>query len=131
MNEVVSHITQGIEVAVSTKYMQDYSSPDQMHFVFGYKVKITNKSAYAIQLLTRHWEIFDSCGEIREVDGDGVVGQRPVLEPGESHEYTSGCNLKSSMGKMDGHYEFVRLTDRSILHVIIPEFNLIAPYLLN
>lgn len=131
MFDLVSHITQGIEVVVNTKYMQDYSSPDQMHFVFGYKVKITNNTPFAIQLLTRHWEIFDSCGDHRQVDGDGVVGQRPVIEPGASHEYTSGCNLKSSMGKMSGFYEFVKIEDRSKLQVIIPDFNLIASYLLN
>lgn len=131
MNEVISHITEGVEIVVSSKYLDDYSSPDQRHFVFGYKIKITNNSIYTIQLLNRHWDIFDSCGEFREVQGEGVVGQQPILEPGESHEYTSGCNLISSMGKMEGYYEFLRMADKSIFKATIPSFNLIATFVLN
>ena len=131
MSELVTHITEGVKVSVRTKYMQDYSSPEQLHFVFGYKVLIQNTSDETIQLLNRQWEIFDSSGLNRSVVGEGVIGQRPVLEPGQSHEYTSGCNFKSSMGKMVGSYEFIRLSDRKVFDVIIPEFNMIAPFKLN
>lgn len=131
MNEIVTHITEGVKVSVRTKYMQDYSSPEQLHFVFGYKVKIINNSSETIQLLKRKWEIFDSIGLNRNVDGEGVIGQRPILEPGQSHEYTSGCNFKSSMGKMLGSYEFIRLSDKKIFDVYIPEFHMIAPFKLN
>ena len=131
MSELVTHITEGVKVSVRTKYMQDYSSPEQLHFVFGYKVLIQNTSDETIQLLNRQWEIFDSIGLNRSVVGEGVIGQRPVLEPGQSHEYTSGCNFKSSMGKMVGSYEFIRLSDRKVFDVIIPEFNMIAPFKLN
>lgn len=131
MSEINIHITEGVEVAVVTKYMQDYSSPEQFHFVFGYKVKITNNSDQTIQLLNRTWEIFDSCGLNRGVNGEGIVGQRPVLEPGQSHEYTSGCNFKSSIGKMKGSYEFQKMLDNSTFNVTIPEFTMVAPFKLN
>lgn len=131
MNDIVTHITEGVKVSVRTKYMQDYSSPEQLHFVFGYKVKIVNNGTETIQLLNRSWEIYDSIGLNRSVNGEGVIGQRPILEPGQSHEYTSGCNLKSSMGKMIGSYEFIRLTDKKKFDVIIPEFHMVAPFKLN
>jgi ApaG protein len=131
VNDVVSHTTEGVLVSVTTKYMQDYSSPDNQHFVFSYKVKIVNNSPYTIQLLDRHWQIFDSCGEFREVNGEGVVGQRPILEPNQTHEYSSGCNFKSSMGKMSGNYSFVRIVDGFKFKVTIPEFVMIAPFVLN
>jgi ApaG protein len=131
LSEIVSHITEGVQVIVATKYMQDYSSPEHAHFVFGYKIKIVNNSPYTIQLIDRHWDIFDSCGEFREVDGEGVVGFQPVLEPGQSHEYQSGCNFKSNMGKMGGFYRFTRITDGTSLKVIIPEFVMAVPYILN
>lgn len=131
VNRSVTHITEGVQVSVRTRYMQDYSSPEQFHFVFGYKVRIQNTSEHTIQLMNRKWEIFDSVGINRVVEGEGVIGQRPILEPGEFHEYTSGCNFKSSMGKMLGTYEFMRLDDRSIFDVTIPEFNMVAPFKLN
>lgn len=131
LNKSVTHITEGVKVSVRTRYMQDYSSPDQFHFVFGYKVLIQNTSGHTIQLLHRKWEIFDSVGINRVVEGEGVIGQRPILAPGDSHEYTSGCNFKSSMGKMLGTYEFMRLDDRSVFDVTIPEFIMIAPFKLN
>ena len=131
MSEIVTHITEGVKVSVLTRYMQDYSSPDQLHFVFGYKVKIQNNSQETIQLLNRKWKIFDSIGLNRSVEGEGVIGQRPILEPGEFHEYTSGCNFKSSMGKMLGSYEFIRLSDHKTFDVVIPEFHMIAPFKYN
>ena len=82
-------------------------------------------------LLARHWFIFDSNGAKREVEGEGVIGQQPVIEPGQSHEYVSGCNLKTDMGSMKGEYKMSRLIDNSIFNVIIPEFYMIAPYRMN
>ena len=123
--------TQGVKVTVTTNYLPDYSSPGQQHFVFAYKINIQNNSEYTIKLLRRHWFIHDSNGVVREVEGEGVVGQQPVLEPGESHEYVSGCNLKSGMGKMRGTYLMERLVDGRHINVIIPEFVLIVPYKLN
>ncbi|SDX96046.1 Co2+/Mg2+ efflux protein ApaG [Hymenobacter psychrophilus] len=123
--------TQGVTVSVITNYLPDYSSPGQEHYVFAYKIDIRNNSEYTVKLLRRHWFISDANGVVREVEGEGVVGQQPVLEPGESHQYVSGCNLKSGVGKMRGTYQMERLMDGNEFDVEIPEFTLIVPYRLN
>ena len=94
--------TKGIKISVSTEYQPAYSSPMQFHYVFTYRITIENLSDQTIQLMNRHWYIHDANRSMKEVEGDGVVGQQPVLEPGESHNYVSGCNLKSGIGKMYG-----------------------------
>jgi ApaG protein len=123
--------TQGVQVTVTTNYLPDYSSPGQQHFVFAYKINIQNNSEFTVKLLRRYWQIFDSNGTVREVEGEGVVGQQPVLEPGDSHQYVSGCNLKTGIGKMLGNYTMERLVDGREFKVDIPEFVLIVPYKLN
>ncbi|PJJ48032.1 MULTISPECIES: Co2+/Mg2+ efflux protein ApaG [Hymenobacter] len=123
--------TQGVTVSVTTNYLPDYSSPAQEHYVFAYKIDILNGSEYTVKLLRRHWYIYDANGVVREVEGEGVVGQQPVLEPGESHQYVSGCNLKSGLGKMCGSYQMERLVDGREFSVEIPEFTLVVPYRLN
>ncbi|WP_019947115.1 Co2+/Mg2+ efflux protein ApaG [Hymenobacter aerophilus] len=123
--------TQGVTVSVTTNYLPDYSSPGQEHYVFAYKIDIRNNSEYTVKLLRRHWFISDANGVVREVEGEGVVGQQPVLEPGESHQYVSGCNLKSGVGKMRGTYQMERVMDGHEFDVEIPEFTLIVPYRLN
>ncbi|HEY8401094.1 MAG TPA: Co2+/Mg2+ efflux protein ApaG [Cytophagaceae bacterium] len=128
---MVTEITHGVKVSVTTSYQPEYSSPAQSHFVFTYKISIENNSDYTVQLLRRHWYIFDANGMIREVEGDGVVGQQPVLEPGEIHEYVSGCNLKTEVGKMKGTYLMERIVDGKHFDVNIPEFVMTVPYKLN
>lgn len=124
-------ITDGVKVMVSTEFQPDYSNPAQSHFVFTYRVVIENNSDYTVQLVRRHWLIADAFGETREVEGEGVVGQKPILEPGESHEYVSGCNLKSGVGKMVGTYQMRRIVDNKEFLVNIPEFTMMAPWRLN
>lgn len=128
---MVTQTTCGIKISVDAIYQPEYSNPDNQHFMFAYRISIENQSDYTIQLLRRHWDIFDSIGEFRQVDGDGVVGEQPTLEPGAVHQYTSGCNLKSEFGYMEGYYEMVRQLDNSVFDVDIPRFNLIAGYRLN
>lgn len=128
---MVTEITEGIKVSVETEYQPDYSSPGQFHFVFTYHITIENNSQNTIKLISRHWYIHDSGFKIREVEGDGVVGKQPVLEPGNTHQYVSGCNLKSGIGKMYGTYLMERLVDGKNFEVIIPEFTMIAPLKLN
>ncbi len=123
--------TEGVKVTVTTNYLPDYSSPVQQHYVFAYKISIENNSEFTVKLLRRHWYIHDATGIMREVEGEGVVGQQPTLEPGELHEYVSGCNLKTGLGKMRGTYLMERLVDGKKFDVTIPEFNLIVPYKLN
>lgn len=128
---MVTEITEGIKVSVETEYQPEYSSPSQFHFVFTYRITIENRSAYTIQLLRRHWYIHDLNYPQREVEGEGVVGVQPILEPGESHQYVSGCNLKSGLGKMYGAYSMERTIDGKRFNVIIPAFIMVAPFRLN
>ena len=128
---MVTYITDGVKVSVETIYQPEYSNPSNDHFMFAYKVTIENLGNYSVRLLSRHWYIFDSNGAKREVEGEGVVGQQPVIEPGSAHEYVSGCNLKTDMGSMKGEYQMSRLIDNTIFNVQIPEFYLIAPYRMN
>jgi ApaG protein len=128
---MISKITEGVRVSIETNYQQEYSSPMQAHYVFTYRINIENYSEYTIRLLRRHWFIFDANGLVREVEGEGVVGQQPTLEPGTSHEYVSGCNLQTEMGKMRGTYLMERIVDGKQFSVVIPEFMLIAPFKLN
>ena len=94
--------TNGITVSVETQYMPFHSNPRRGKFIFGYHITIENGSLHTVQLLSRHWVICDSDGQVREVSGDGVVGLQPVLAPGESHAYDSYCDLGTEMGKMSG-----------------------------
>jgi len=128
---MIAEITQGVKVSVETEYQPSYSSPSQYHYVFTYRITIENKSEFTIQLLRRHWHIFDAGFQSREVEGEGVVGQQPVLEPGQSHQYVSGCNLKSGIGKMVGTYQMERIVDGVKFEVVVPEFTMVAPLRLN
>ncbi|SIO17814.1 Co2+/Mg2+ efflux protein ApaG [Algoriphagus halophilus] len=123
---MVTAITEGIHVNVEVTYQAEFSSPHQHHYVFTYKVTIQNKSPYTVQLLRRKWEIYDAAETLKIVEGDGVVGQQPILETGESHSYVSGCNLKSGLGKMKGIYFMEKLFDGKSIEVEVPEFQMIA-----
>ncbi|MBC6368734.1 Co2+/Mg2+ efflux protein ApaG [Algoriphagus sp. AK58] len=123
---MVTAVTKGIQVSVEVTYQAEFSSPHQHHYVFTYKVTIENKSQHTFQLLRRKWEIFDAAETPKIVEGIGVVGQQPILEPGESHTYVSGCNLKSGLGKMKGIFTMEKLFDGHMIEVSIPEFQMIA-----
>ena len=121
-------ITQGIKVSVVTRFQPELSNADNNHYLFAYKILITNESDYTMQLLSRHWFIFDSWNEHREVEGEGVVGKQPVLAPGESFEYVSSCNLHSDMGTMHGTFYMQRQVDEEIIPIDVPKFDLVSPY---
>ncbi|MGX1641706.1 Co2+/Mg2+ efflux protein ApaG [Sphingobacterium sp. NPDC055431] len=128
---MTTQTTSGVKISVESTYQSEYSNPENEHFMFAYRITIENLSEYTVQLVRRHWNIYDSIGLNKQVDGDGVVGEQPILAPGQMHQYVSGCNLKSDMGFMEGYYEMIREMDNSIFHVHIPRFNLIANYRLN
>lgn len=115
--------TSGIRITVRPLYLPDQSRPDDEHFVFAYFIRIENIGQQGAQLLSRRWLIHDSIGQDTEVVGDGVIGQQPLLRPGQVHQYQSFCVLKSSSGSMEGHYDFVR-EDGSTFQAIIPRFTL-------
>ena len=99
--------TESVRVRVASQYVPERSRPSDSQWFFVYNIQITNHGSETVQLLSRHWIITDSDGETEEVRGPGVVGEQPVLQPGESFEYTSACPLKKSFGTMHGTYEMV------------------------
>ena len=128
MNSIVTH---GIEISVQTRYYAPQSNPLHHQFFFVYEISITNKSEFTVQLLRRHWDITDAFGHKRDVDGDGVVGETPVLEPGESYSYNSGCDFATEIGKMSGYYIMQKPLDNTEFNVLIPEFVMVLPGKLN
>lgn len=113
---------------METFYQPDYSNPVNGEFMFAYRITIENHNKFTVKLLQRQWYIFDSNGQQREVDGEGVVGVQPVLIPGQQFQYVSGCNLKTEMGRMYGHYIMENQNTKSNFKVKIPAFEMIAPF---
>lgn len=124
-------ITEGVEIVVETSYQQEHSNPAENSFVHAYRITIINHNSFTVQLLRRKWLITDSHYGISIVEGEGVVGRQPVLYPGDSHEYISGCNLHSTIGKMEGVYIFQNKQNRGEFMVKVPSFDLVAPLVLN
>lgn len=124
-------ITHNIRISVETMYQAMYSKPLLHEYVFAYRITIENKSDEAVQLLRRHWYIWDSNGILREVAGDGVIGEQPTIQPGGIHQYVSGCPLRTDIGKMHGTYQMCRLSDGALFDVLIPSFDLVAPFKMN
>ena len=123
--------TCGVEVKVESFYQQGYSKPMNNEFMFAYRITIFNHNSFAVQLLRRMWIISDANADVRTVEGEGVVGRQPVIYPGDSYEYTSGCNLATAIGKMEGLYIFDNKTSGKEFEVKIPVFKLVAPLILN
>ena len=114
-------LSHGIRITVRPEYLADQSDPARQRFVFAYHVRIENVGTQPARLLTRHWRIHDSIGEDIDVEGEGVVGEQPLIPPGAVHQYQSFCILKSPGGHMEGEYRFVR-ADRTTFDAEIPRF---------
>ena len=125
---MTSMISEGVQVSVETFYQSDYSNPLQSEFMFAYRITIENHNSFPVKLHRRRWNIFDSNGSYREVEGEGVVGVQPILQPGERYQYVSGCNLRTEMGKMRGTYQMENLINKQFLEINIPEFEMIVPF---
>lgn len=128
---MTSKISGGVKITVETFYQPEYSNPVNSEFMFAYKVTIENNNAFPIKLLRRHWHIYDSNGSMREVEGEGVVGVQPLIAPGASYQYISGCNLRSEMGKMLGTYLIENVHTQRNFNVTIPSFEMYAPLKMN
>ncbi|HEX3527706.1 MAG TPA: Co2+/Mg2+ efflux protein ApaG [Thermoanaerobaculia bacterium] len=122
--------TRGIRVQVESFYDEDRSSPQESYYFFAYQVRISNEGAERAQLISREWIITDANGESQRVQGPGVVGEQPVLAPGEAFEYTSFCPLSTAVGTMHGSYHMVR-PDGSSFEAEIAPFSLAAPHAVN
>lgn len=127
----MTKITKGIRISTRVKFKEEYSEPDKNYFVFFYRITLENFNEFEVQLLRRHWDIFDSNGIKTVVEGEGVVGEKPVLAPGELFSYESACNLESGIGSMNGFYEFMKTENGELFQAKIPEFVLEVPYMLN
>lgn len=116
---------------METYFQPEYSNPVNSEFMFAYRITIQNNNSFPVKLLRRHWHIYDSNGTIREVEGEGVVGVQPQINPGESYQYVSGCNLRSEIGKMSGTYQMENVNSKKLFDAVIPSFDMCTPFKLN
>ena len=123
--------TKGIEILVSNWFREDLSNESDSNFFYNYEITIRNRLSHSVQLLSREWYVVHLLHGVSTVTGEGVVGEKPILMPGEAFTYVSGCELINSMGKMYGKFFFKDLTSKKIFYADIPSFNLIFPALLN
>lgn len=123
--------TNGICITVETMYQPQYSKPLESEYVHAYRIIIENLRDYPVQLLSRHWHIWDATGIWREVEGEGVVGVQPVIPPDADYQYVSGCHLRAEFGHMHGSFEMLCLETDTTFTVEIPYFDLIAPFKYN
>ncbi|MEH6537945.1 MAG: Co2+/Mg2+ efflux protein ApaG [Psychroserpens sp.] len=128
---MVQQVTSGIKISVETSFEGTFYKNYKVHFAFGYNVTIENQSKDSVQLNSRYWRVLDALNNAEIIEGEGVIGKKPVLKPGESHTYNSGCLLTSPFGAMQGHYNMVNFSNTNKFKVIIPTFKLSAPFALN
>ncbi len=128
---MVQQVTSGIKISVETTFEGTFYKNYKVHFAFGYKVTIENQSKNSVQLNSRYWKISDALNNVEIIEGEGVIGKKPVLKPGESHTYNSGCLLTSPLGAMQGHYNMINFSNTNKFKVAIPSFKLSAPFALN
>lgn len=128
---MVQQVTRGIKISVETTFEGTFYKNYKIQYAFGYRVTIENQSKDSVQLNSRHWDILDALNNHEIVAGEGVIGKKPVIKPGESHSYTSGCLLTSPFGSMSGYYNMVNLNTSKKFKVFIPAFKLSAPFAIN
>ncbi|NQW37261.1 MAG: Co2+/Mg2+ efflux protein ApaG [Flavobacteriales bacterium] len=128
---MVQQITNGIKISVKTKHEGIRIHGFRKYYIFSYSVTIENQSKDAVQLLSRHWHIFDSLKKEEIVEGEGVIGEKPILSPKKTYTYTSSCHLISPIGSMHGFFNMINFTTTKRFRVLIPQFQLTLPQILN
>ncbi len=128
---MVTQITQGIKISVLTSFEGTYFKNYKLNFAFSYQITIENNSKDTVQLVSRHWEILDALNQLEIVDGEGIIGKKPVLKPGEKHNYSSGCLLSSPFGAMNGFFSMINFSTTRNFRVGVPTFRFCAPFALN
>ena len=128
---MLQQITRGIKITVDTDYNGSFLKDNVLHFAFAYQIEIENQSKNSVQLLTRHWKIIETMNKNQYVNGTGVKGKKPIINPGEVHKYKSGCLLSSAFGAMKGTYTMIDLSSTKIFKVEIPLFRLSTLFVLN
>jgi ApaG protein len=116
--------TEGIKICVTTQFRADLSSVADNRFFYNYRIEMENNNENTVQLMHRDWYIFDSLHEPNFVSGKGVIGEQPILRPGQTYSYTSGCELRSEIGRMKGFYTFLNKSTGDLFQVFIPTFDL-------
>ena len=129
--DMVEQITKGIKISVKTKFDGTTHRNNVLYFNFGYQITIENRSSMTVKLTDRFWRIFDSLEDLQFIEGEGVVGQTPVLKPNDQYTYKSFCLLASQTGAMNGHFKMLNTHTLEAFKVIIPTFQLTTPVLLN
>lgn len=129
--KMIHQVTEGVKITVQTQYHPEQSNPYFSDYLFVYKIIIENLSPIPIQLLRRHWQIIDSDGHNRVIEGEGVVGKQPIIPSGDMYDYVSSVNLRTDIGKMLGYYTMENMYTKKLIKVIIPTFKLIAPFKLS
>lgn len=128
---MINYVTKGIRVSVKTIFDGSYFKNYNLNFSFSYIIKITNHGKSTVQLKSRHWRIFDSLNCDIIIDGEGVIGEKPLIKPGDSFEYSSGCLITSPVGAMRGFYNMIDVNNGKKFRAYIPTFKLNAPQALN
>jgi len=123
--------TEGVKITVTTQFRTDLSQVNESRFFFNYRVEMENMNESSVQLIHRDWYIFDSLNDASIVSGKGVVGEQPILNPGQKYAYTSGCELTSELGRMRGFYTFKNQVTGEMLQIFIPTFDLVYPAKMN
>jgi len=128
---MITQVTRGIKVSIRTSFEGTFFKNYKMHYAFGYTITIENQGKDTVQLIGRHWDVLDSLKEPEAVDGEGVIGKKPVIKPGKSHRYSSGCLLASPIGAMKGFYNMVNFSSTEEFKVEIPTFKFAASFAMN
>ena len=128
---MVQQVTNGIKISVSSIFEGTSYRNYRLYYAFSYQVTIENQSNETVQLLNRHWKIFDSLNNMEIVEGDGIIGKKPILKPTQKHTYQSNCFLTSPIGAMTGFYTMINLSNSKTFKVVIPTFQLMVPNISN
>lgn len=128
---MVQKVTKGIKISVETYFEGTFYKNNKMHYAFKYQITIENQSKDLVQLISRYWKIKDALNSNQVVFGEGVVGKKPVIKPGDSYTYSSGCLLHSPFGAMRGYFSMVNFTTTRRFKVKVPTFRLSAPFAMN
>jgi len=128
---MVQQVTNGIKISVKTKFEGTAYQNLRKYFSFSYSITIENQSNDSVQLVSRHWKIFDALKSLEIIEGEGVIGEKPILKPKKSYTYSSYCNLTSPIGSMKGFFNMINFTTTKKLKILIPSFQLSVPAISN
>ena len=128
---MVQQVTKGIKISIITNFEGNRFQNSKVYYAFSYSVTIENQSSDSVQLLSRRWNIFDSLNDLEIVEGEGVIGKKPILKPKDAYTYSSHCFLASPIGSMNGHYNMINFTTSEKFKVVIPTFQLMLPATFN